>query len=280
MTPPRGPAGPPPRSAPLLRHVCRCLPGQDEAQQRGARAERGLEGASELLCGVWLPSGRREAPLEHSGKLLTNAPPDAAKAVRPPARQTGPRPSGTLEGNCRPSAFQILAGRGDQDGTAPLGAFPSSSPRPSSPLCHAAPGASVSPWGWAAPPWWGCQARLSSLWGAGGTREATGQGGCLTRTIGSRPGPNPYLTPRGARLAPAVPAAWSQACPRPAQPASPKPTRQAPCITMCPSPETSSPQGHPWASPRGLRDGHDPSEALNRSPGRRNTRLPEFGWGR
>lgn len=153
-------------------------------------------------------------------------------------------------------------------------------PRPSSPLCHAAPSASVSLWGWAAPPWWGCQARLSSPWGAGGTREATGQGGCLTRTVGSQPGPNPYLTPRGARLAPAVPAAWSQACPCPAQLASPKPAHRAPCITMCPSPETSSPQGHPWASPRGLRDGHDPSKALNHSPGRSNTRLPEFGWGR
>lgn len=53
--------------------------------------------------------------------------------------------------------------------------------------------------------------------GVRGTRGAPGRGGHLTQRAGSRPGTNPYSPPRGTRLAPAVPAAWSQACPRPAQ---------------------------------------------------------------
>lgn len=86
--------------------------------------------------------------------------------------------------------------------------------------------------------------------------------------------------PQGPCLAPAVPAAWSQACPRPARLAPPVPARWAPCVTPCPSLETSSPWGHPWASLGGLRDRHDPSKALNRSLGRSDTRSPGFGWGR
>ena len=240
MTPPRGPARPPPCSASRLWRVGRRLPGQDGARLHGAGAERGLEGAGELLCCVWLPSGRREAPPERSGKLLTNVgPARCAETLGHGTLRRWPR----LGAKCRPSAAQTLTGGGAPGWCSPPRRVSNQLPRPSSPLWCPAPRASVSPWG--CTPQRGCQAGLSCPWGAGGTQGAAGRGGSLTHPAGSRPGTDPYLPPRGARPAPAVPAARSQASPCPARPPPPVPARRVPCVTPCPSPKTSSPRGHP-----------------------------------
>lgn len=189
-TPPRGPC-----SAPRLRHAG--LPGQDEAWQRGARAERSLKGARELLCGVWLPSSRREAPPERSGKLLANVGPVCSAGHRPRRRQRGRlrarrgrdspplhalAPAGQSAG---PQPFRSWLAKGVKRAPPRAARFQPAPPTEQLPLLFCAPRASVSPRGWAAPPQQGCQAGLSSLWGAGATWAAAGQGGCLTRTAGS-----------------------------------------------------------------------------------------------
>lgn len=195
-TPPGGPAGLPPRSASLLRRVCRRLPGQDEARQRGAGAERGLKGASELLCGVWLPSGRREAPPERSGKLLTNVGPACSAGRRSGQRQHGrplatqgrdprprhapdPAPTGGIK--CRPSAFRTLADGGGPGWHSPPWHISNHFPQPSSPLRRAALCASVSP------------VRMGCTAAVGTPGWAELPVGCRGLPGSSRPGQEPHL---------------------------------------------------------------------------------------
>lgn len=81
----QAPALPRPHRAP------RRLPGQDEAPQRRAGPDEASREPSELLCGVWLPSG--------SGKHLRNAPANCLQmSGRPPAVAEAARPPSTRRG--------------------------------------------------------------------------------------------------------------------------------------------------------------------------------------
>lgn len=229
-TPPRGPAGPCPALPP--QSILQCLPGQDEAQQHGAGVEQGLEGASELLCGVWLPSSRREAPPEHSGKLLTNVGLACSAGRWPQQRQHGCMLARQGRDPHRWHALALGEDASPQPFGSSLASFQPAPPTKQPPLSC-------------------CTLRLSFPMGLGGTPMTGMPGqaelptGCRGHLGSSWPGRAPH--PHRWQLAWHKPMFTPQG-PHPAQPAPPVPAHRAPCIAPCPSPETLTPWGHPWAS--------------------------------
>lgn len=169
-----------------------------------------------------------EAPLRSGATTLAadRSAPAGFLAFRALARSRFPAPHRWLGGKELPSTCL----EGEAGAARPHGGAAKQLPGAINPLGMGArcPRASVSPWGWAAP-CHGDAGLCSAPRGARGhPRGGSGPGRVPQHTAGSRPGTNPYLPPWGARPAPAVPAAWSQACPRPAPPAPPVPARRAP----------------------------------------------------
>lgn len=230
------------------------LPGQDEARQRRPGLSEASREGSELLCGDSLPKRQAGNTSGELQQIAYKCGPTCSSGRRPWRRlrcDPVPRPSRPIApprlaswrfGHLLAAGFQSrIAGwegrscptpawRGRPERHDPMEVLRSSSPEPSAPWGweHAAPvpqfprGAGLLP----AMAMRGC-AQL--LVGRGGTPGgAAGQGGCLSTPLAAGPAQTRIYPPWGARPAPAVPAAWSQACPRPAPPAPPVPARRAP----------------------------------------------------